>query len=58
MSPHKGLWFEGDLFHASVAVAVVEILCQENVIAVGNVQRDALSGCLSGPCCKVMAMLS
>lgn len=57
MSSDKDLWFEGDLFHASIAVAAVGIHCQENVIAVDNVQCDAFSECLSRPFCNIVVIL-
>lgn len=54
MSSDKDLCFEDDLFHASLAVAAIGIHCQENVIAVGNVQCDALSEHLPRPYCNIL----
>lgn len=50
MSSDKDSWVEGDLFHASGAVAAVGICSQEKVIAAGNAMRsvwcDFQSACL------------
>lgn len=57
MSSGKELCFKGDLSHASVAVAAVGIHCQENVIAVDNVQCGAFSEFLVRPFCVMVEML-